>query len=235
MSISITGETVIFDIPEGKNKEDYAVRKKDMFSDGGLYDVKVFDVDESYKAGAVIVTNMKSKADEASSLAVVEKVNVSNNSKGETIHKLYAYTDGKLISLNSKNESVLKKEGGSLIGEGDIIQYRTNAEGVIDAITVLFDNSKENSEAKVKHSDNLTTVYGKVVKKFSDSVNVQIGSSKAENYVFSGSRVYVYDKALSKNKIKIGDTSDIERYDNDGGKVFMRIYKDEVKEIVVIK
>ena len=139
MSISITGETVIFDIPEGKNKEDYAVRKKDMFSDGGLYDVMIFDVDETYKAGAVIVTNMKSKADEASSVAVVENVNVSNNSKGETIHKLYAYTDGKLISLNSKNESVLKKEGGSLIGEGDIIQYRTNAEGVVDAITVLFD------------------------------------------------------------------------------------------------
>jgi len=45
----------------------------------------------------------------------------------------------------------------------------------------------------------------------------------------------VYDKALSKNKIKTGDTSDIERYDNDGGKIFMRIFKDEVKEIVVIK
>jgi len=235
MSISITGETVIFDIPEGKGKEDYAVRKKDMFSDGGLYDVKVFDVDESYKAGAVIVTNMKSKADEASSVAIVEKVNVSSNSKGETIHKLYAHSEGKVISLSSKNENVLKKEGGSLIGEGDIIQLRTNAEGEIDAITVLFDNSKEQAEAKVKHSDNLTTVYGKVVKKFSDSINVQVGSSKAENYVFAGSQVYVYDKALSKNKIKTGDTSDIERYDNDGGKIFMRIFKDEVKEIVVIK
>lgn len=235
MSVSITEDTIIFDIPEGKGKEDYAVRKKALFSDGGLYDVKVFDVDETYKAGAVIVTNMKSKADEASSLAVVEKVNVSNNSKGETVHKLYAYSGGKLITLNSKNETVLKKEGGSLIGEGDIIQYRTDSEGVIDAITVLFDNSKDNIEAKVKHSDNLTTVYGKVIKKFSDSVNVQIGSAKAENYVFEGAQVYVYDKALGKNKIKAGTFADIERYDNDSSKVFMRIYKDEVKEIVVIK
>ena len=47
--------------------------------------------------------------------------------------------------------------------------------------------------------------------------------------------VYVYDKTLSKNKLSVGDTADIERYDDNGGKVFMRIYKDEVKEIVVIK
>ncbi len=235
MSVSITEDTIIFDIPQGKAKDDYAVRKKDIFTDGGLYDVKVFDVDESFKAGAVIVTNMKAKADESSAIAVVEKVNISNNSNGETVHRLYAYTGGKLVSLNSENETTLKKEGGSLVGEGDIIQYRTNSKGEIDAITLLFDNSKEQTEKKVKHSDDLTTVYGRVIKKFSDSINVQIGSAKAENFVFEGAEVYVYDKSLAKNKIKAGDASDIDRYDNDGGKIFMRIYKDEVKEIVIIK
>ena len=235
MSVSVTDGTIIFDIPKNADRDDYAVRKKNVFTDGGLYDVKVFDVSETYKAGAIVVTNMTAKADEASELAVVEKVNVSTNALGETVHKLYAYHGGKQISLTAKNDSVLKKEGNKLLSEGDIIQFRQDADGNIDAVTLLFDMKKEQSEAKTKISDKLTTFYGRVIKKFSDSVNVQAGSEKAENFVTEGVRVYVYEKALSKNKIKTGDISDVERYENNGGKVFMRIYKDEVKEIVVIK
>ena len=235
MSVSITEETVIFDIPAGGSKDDYAIRTKDVFTDGGLYDVKVFNVSEKYQAGAVVVTSVTAKADEASGIAVVEKINVSKNSNGETVHKLYAYSGKKAISLNSKNDTVFKKEGGSLLGEGDIIQFRTNAEGEIDAVTVLFDCAKEQSEAKTKISENLTTIYGRVTKKFSDSVNVQVGSTKAENYEISLAEVYIYDKSLAKNKISVGEIADVERYENDGGKVFMRIFKDQVKEIVVIK
>ena len=235
MSVSVTDGTIIFDIPKNGNRDNYAIKKKNVFTDGGLYDVMVFDVSETYKAGAIVVTNMTAKADEASELAIVEKVNVSTNESGETVHKLYAYHGGKQISLTAKNDSVLKKEGGQLLGEGDIIQFRQDADGNIDAVTLLFDMKKEQSEAKTKISDNLTTVYGRVIKKFSDSINVQAGSERAENFATDDVRVYVYEKALSKNKIKPGDISDVERYENDGGKVFMRIYKDNVKEIVVIK
>lgn len=235
VSITVGSDTVIFDIPEKGSSDDYAIRSKDVFADGGLYDVLVFDVSESYKAGAVIVTNSEAKADEASDIALVEKVNTSKNSNGETIHRLYAYAGGKSVTLSSKDESTFVKSSGKLIGEGDIIQYRTNAEGVIDTITVLFDAAASNEEAKNTISENLTTVYGRVTKKFSDSVNVQIGSATAENYEISNATVYVYESKLSKNKIKVGDISDIDRYENDGGKVFMRIYKSEVKEVVVIK
>lgn len=235
MSVSITEETIIFDIPDGASKEEYSVRKRDIFTDGALYDVAIYDVSETYRAGALVVKNSKSQPDEASDVAVVEKINSMQNSNGETIHRLYALMGGKSVTFTSKNDTTFKKESGKYIKEGDIIQLRTNAEGIADSIKVLFDSEAEVSEGKVKISDDLSTVYGKVVKKFSDSVNIQTGSATPENYEISKATVYVYDKTLSKNKLSVGDTADIERYDDNGGKVFMRIYKDEVKEIVVIK
>jgi len=235
MNVTVGNETIIFDIPENGDVSDYAVRSKDMFVDGALYDVLVFDITESYRAGAIIVTNSVATADEAAQIAIVDKVNTSKNANGDTIHKLYAYTDGKLNTFVSKNENTFIKQSGNLIKEGDIIQLRVNAQGIADAMNVLFDTELSNEEAKNEISDNLTTVYGKVTKKFTDSVNVQVGTSYNENYEISKATIYVYDSSLSKNKIKKGDISDVDRYENDGGKVFMRIYKGEVRELVVIK
>lgn len=235
MSVSVGADTLIFDIPNGASKDEYAVRSKAVLVDGGLYDVMVFDVNESRKAGVIIITSTTANADEESDIALVEKVSLAKNNNGDTIHKLYALSGGKAITLNSKNDTVFIKSGSTLIKEGDIIQFRTNAQGDIDAIRVLFDSDASNSESKTHISDKLTTVYGRVTKKFSDSINVQVGSSAAENYEIYDAIVYVYDSSLPKTKVKLGTLADVESYNNDGGRVFMRIYNDIVKEIVVIK
>ena len=44
MSVSVGADTLIFDIPNGASKDEYAVRSKAVLVDGGLYDVMVFDV-----------------------------------------------------------------------------------------------------------------------------------------------------------------------------------------------
>lgn len=235
MSVSVGADTLIFDIPNGASKDEYAVRSKAVLVDGGLYDVMVFDVNESRKAGVIIITSTTANADEESDIALVEKVSLVKNNNGDTIHKLYALSGGKAITLNSKNDTVFIKSGSTLIKEGDIIQFRTNAQGDIDAIRVLFDSDASNGESKTHISDKLTTVYGRVTKKFSDSINVQVGSSAAENYEIYDAIVYVYDSSLPKTKVKLGTLADVESYNNDGGRVFMRIYNDIVKEIVVIK
>ena len=142
---------------------------------------------------------------------------------------------GKEISLICEDESIIKKENGSRITRGDIVQFRTNSGGDIDAMKVLFDISQKDTESKTEHSQELTTVYGRIIKKFSDSVNVQIGEGKAENYSTEKALIYVYDSKLSNKSISLGDASDLQSYENDGGRVFLKIYKDEVKEIVVIK
>ena len=235
MSITVGADTVVFDIPENGSINDYAVRDKSLFTDGGLYNVLVFDVTENYKAGVIIVTNSDAKADEESAIALIDRVTTTKNEDEDTVHKVYALSGGKEITLVSENDKTFVKGNGSLVSQGDVIQYRTNASGEVDAITVLFNVSEKGTEFKNKISDNLTTVYGKVVKKFSDSVNVTVNGGKTENYSFDDAAVYVYDSSRSKTKVSVGDASDISVYDNDGSRVFIKVFKDEVKEIVVVK
>lgn len=235
MSISVGANTLIFDIPENGSSDDYAVRDKNIFADGGLYDVKVFDITEDYRAGVIIVTNSDAKADEESAIAVVDKITTAKNDSGETIHKVYVLSEGKEMTLVSEDNKTFEKTNGSLVSQGDIIQYRKNASGEVDAVTVLFNISEKDTEFKNKISDNLTTVYGKITKIFSDSINVQVSGGKTENYDFEDARIYVYDSTRSKTKVSVGDSSDLSLYDNNSSRVFVKIFKDEVQEIVVVK
>ena len=48
--------------------------------------------------------------------------------------------------------------------------------------------------------------------------------------------VYTVDTTKSKNNISAATTGDIQAYDEDeGNRVFVRIYKDVVREVVIVK
>lgn len=234
-NVTVGNDTVIFDIPADGSVDEYAVRDKSIFSDGGLYNIIVYDMTEDLKAGVIIVTNSVAKADEASSAAVIDKITTARNDNDEVIHKLYAFVDGESKTFVTVDDTILKNSEGKLLSQGDVIQYRANSKGEIDAITLLFESSKSETEFKTEHSDDHVTLYGKITKKFSDSVNVSINDGSAENYSFENAKIYVYDSSRSSKKLKAGDSSDLQSYENDGGRVFVRIYKDEVKEILVVK
>ena len=235
VSISVDDTTLIFDLPEGGSSSDYAIRNKAFLTDGALYDIKVFDMTDDYRAGAIIITNSQAKADDSSPIAVVDRVTTARDEDGETVHKVYALSEGKSITLISKDDKTFKKEDGSLVAMGDIIQYRKNSADKVDAITVLFEADEKTSEFKENNSDSLTTIYGKVTKKFADSVNVQVSDGNTENYNIKNALVYVYDSTLSRPKVSVGDTSDVSIFENDGSRVFLKIFKHEVKEIVIVK
>jgi len=235
MNITVDNKTLIFDIPEGGEESDYSMRDKGIFTDGGLYNVEIFDVTEDYRAGVIIVTNSQAKPDESAPVAVVDSIASATGKDGEIVHKLYAFSEGKEITIMSETDKVFVKDGGKLLSQGDIIQYRTNSKGNADAIELLFDASKKDEEFKNTLSDDHVVLYGKISKKFSDSVNIQVNGEKAENYAVGDAKVYVYDTTISRNKLTVGDASDLDVYDNNGSRVFVRIYKDSVKEFVVIK
>ena len=120
---------------------------------------------------------------------------------------------------------------------GDIIQYKTNANGEIANIRVLFDISKKADEFTLTPVENLDLVYGKVTQKFSSSMNVQVADGEIVNYVL-GKDVVVYtvDTKKSKNNVTVGTIGEIQKYDaEEGNRVFVKIYKDEVQEVVIVK
>lgn len=239
-SVTVTDATVIFDIPNGKtDTEDYSIRDKKFFINDDKYDVVVYDLSEDLSAGVLVVTSSTGDADESSSIAVVDKITKTQNEDGVDIEKLYAVQNGKTITVSTSETGVLvKKSGGETVSlaQGDIIQYKTNVKGEIEKVTVLFDVSSKATEAENKISDDLQTYYGKVTKKFSNSFNLQVNDGEVMNFAIGDADIYYVNTKTNNKNVSIGDSGDIQKYDElDPERVFVRVYKDEVKEIVVIK
>ena len=148
-----------------------------------------------------------------------------------------AFRDGKEIEVYAETAGILVKGDGEKLEAGDIVQYVTNAEGEITNIRVLFDIDDKEDEKEVEVVENLKTVYGKVVKKFSGSINVTVDGGDVMNLAISKDiKVYSVDTTLSKNKVTVAEIGDIQSFDEDeGNRVFVKIYKDVVEEVVIIK
>ncbi len=235
-SIRITDETFIFDIQD--DVSDYSIATLDMFEDKQKYNALVFDITEEYTAKAVVITNAEFQTNAEATIAVVDKVVSAVNDDDEETEKLYAYRDGQSIEVLAETTGILVKgEGEDSLEMGDIIQYKTNENGEIVNVRVLFDITSKDTEKNETPVEDLEIIYGKVNKKFSNSINVTVNDANERNLVLSSDVVvYSIDTTKSKNNITTATIGDIQAYDEDeNNRVFIRIYDEIVKEVVIIK
>lgn len=233
-NVRIDDNTVIFNINE--KSEDYSIETKDIFEDEQKYDAFVYDMTESYTAKVIVLTNSAVKASADSKIAVVKSVADANNDEDEQTDLLTALVEGKETEVYAEDDTVLAKEGGKL-EEGDIIQYKTNANGEIVSYRMLLDINAKDTEAQNEPIENLVTVYGKVTKKFDNSVNVTVNGSEAVNYELpSDITVYSVDTSRTRNSVNVAKVSDIQSFDEDeGNRIFLKVYKDVVTEAVIVR
>jgi len=233
--VRISSETIIFDINE--DNKDYKIGKLSMFEDGSNYNVTVFDMGEDFVAKAIVVTDSNLQTNAESSIAVVDSIISATNDDDEITDLMTAYRDGEEIEIYAETAGILTKGDGEKLEAGDIIQYVTNAEGEITNIRVLFDIDDKETEVETEVVENLKTVYGKVTKKFTNSINVTVNGGDVMNLQLPKNvQVYSVDTSLVKNKVTAAEIGDIQAFDEDeGNRVFVKIYKDVVQEVVIIK
>ena len=236
-SYNVNNNTIVFDIPDGEtDPEKYSVEDISIFEDETEYDVSIYDVGEDLTAKVVIVTNSNGIANLEASAAVVERIGTTVNSDNETVQRLYAFIDGERKSFTTAEDDILVNEEEEALQAGDIIQFKTNAAGEIESIRVLFEAKDKATEGTETIDEDLVTVYGKVVKKFANSINVSVDDGAVSNYNIEGVTVYEFNSNKSTNPIKVVEPGDIPQYDElDESRVFIRIYKDVVKEIVIVR
>lgn len=235
-NIRLTEETKIFDIQD--DTSDYSIAALNMFEDKQKYDIMVFDTTEEFTAKAIIVTNAEFNTNAEATIAIVSKISSSINSDDEVTDTLHALHDGKNVELMAEEAGILVKgEENKKLETGDIIQYKTNEKGEIVKIRVLFDVNEKAVEKNETPVDDLEIIYGKVAKKFSGSVNVTVNDGKVRNIVIpSDAVIYSVDTTKTKNNITVATSGDIQAYDEDeNNRVFIRLYDEVVKEIVIIK
>ncbi len=238
---NLSEDTIIFDIPAGEtDPANFTVRKPDMFVDKTTYNVDIFDLTEDLTATVVIVKNSASQINSEASVAVVEKITTTQNEDGIAVHKLYALQDGKRIEMLTKDTATLTKGEGALLETGDVIQFGTNSKGEIDKVTVLFDSDdKANNEVniyKAYEGTEMETVIGRITKKFSTSINITANNLSETNFGIKNATIYMYDHEKPANsKVSVVDASYLTKYDEaDPQKVFIRVFKGVVTEIVII-
>ncbi|MGN1092942.1 MAG: hypothetical protein ACI4RS_04745, partial [Monoglobaceae bacterium] len=228
-NVGIDANTIIFDIPASADKDTtkYSIRTKNSLSNDSSYNAMVYDLQENYLAKVIIITSSTGTTAAESPIMVVDHLSETQNENGETTDKLYGWQSGEEKNLLAYDKTVLRKttEGASttLLEKGDIIQYRTNSAGEIDGITLLFDSRAKNTEFMNNITDDLTTVYGKVTKKFSGSVNVSV-NSEIRNFATGDAIVYLYDSSRNTSNIQVVSASDIEIYEEGNeARLFLRI------------
>lgn len=233
--VRISEDTVIFDVND--EDKDYKLGKLSMFEDGSHYNVSVFDMGEDFVAKAIVLTDSNLQTNAESSIAVVSKVTTATNDDDEITDLITVFTDGEEVSLYAESTDVLTKLKRKKLEPGDIIQYVTNSDGYITNIRVLFDINEKTQETENQVVENLKTVYGKVTKKFANSINVTVSGGEVMNLQLPKDvMVYSVDTTLTKNKVSVAEIGDIQSFDEDeGNRVFVKIYKDVVKEVVIVK
>ncbi|MBE7031479.1 MAG: S-layer homology domain-containing protein [Ruminococcaceae bacterium] len=236
-TVRVTADTIIFDIPEeaGTDTTRYAVRNNTMFSNNTPYDIIVYDLREDFTAGAIVVTSTTGVTEAESPIVLVDEVAEGQNEDFDAVDIVYGLENGSRVELMSTDKNVFVKTGGKSIAQGDIFQYSTNAKGEVDNITVLFDASAKTTEFANTISTDLATVYGRVTKKFADSVNVSINGT-VRNFSTTGVTVYEYNSGRNNNNIQVVTAGDIEVFE-EGNEVrlFIKIFEDKATEMVIVR
>lgn len=236
-NIRVNDQTVIFNIPsDSEDMTDYSMATIDMFEDKESYDVLVYDRTEDFTAKAIVVTNANFKTNADSPIAVVKNVSTGTNNDDEITDVLRALVGGKEETIFAESEGILKK-GDKPLKAGDVIQYKKNADGEIVSIRVLLDIETKATEKAEEPAENLAIVYGKVTKKFSSSINVTVNDGETLNFKISDDvLVYSVDTKVSKNQVTLAEINDIQSFDEtEQNRVLVKIYKDIVQEIVIVK
>ncbi len=238
-SYNISDSTLILNIPAGAtDPEDYSIETIKLFDDNEAYDVLVYDVSEDLTAKVVIVTNSAASASVEAPIAVVDQIATVLNANNETVQRLYVYQNGQRLSFDTDVDGILVKEQGEetvSLAKGDIVQLKLNTKNEISGFRLLFDVSKKGTEF-TQTIDDLELVYGRVTKKFASSINVQVGEGAISNFGLADVTVYEFDSSRKQNAIRIVDANEITQYDDlDPSRVFIKIYKDAVQEIVIVK
>ena len=232
---TVTENTVIFDLPSGQSIDKYAVRSKEMFANDGKYNIEIYDLNEDLSANVVIVTNSNGKTNAESSIAVVESITPVKNERGDDAQKLYMLYKGEMVNMLTTQMGILVKDGGKALQNGDVIQFSTDVNGAINSVSLLLDITQKDTEFNITDG-NLQLVYGKVDKKFSFSMNVTVNDEPVENYSLQDVSVYKYDSTKNRNRLSVASANDITKYEeSENQRVFVKIYKDVVQEIVIVK
>lgn len=259
-SYQVTDDTVCFQIPWTEQGEDYtrynAGSAPTYFSDGNLYQVKLFDVNEEKQIGAIMYTLYGQDREYFFSLTanspvmIVDKVSkVYDSETGESNTVVSGIVDGEYTS-EIINPDYLPDMNSNMLKFGSVFQYATNKEQVkaayyegetpaISSATLLCADKKSAETVKWNggnvemNSAGRKTTYGTVQKIVGFTVTVNLPDypygTEADYFLSESTQVIIANTAAET--FTFGNFYDIRPDD----RIFIRQRYNRIREIVVYR
>jgi len=231
----IGDSTKIFMIPEGNApEEDFHIVEEDFFfSNEVYYNITGYDIDKTKLAGATVLrgNDVLALIDEDTAFLVVDSVGKTMNAAGEVVDCVRGYYNGTMITLTTKDESVLSDVGVTL-EKGDAVQFSIDADGNVKRFIMRFDLSEGVDQQFIVNNlyATVTFVAGEVL--HSDSVQrtyIADITQKALLMTKPSTEIWVYD--IAGGTITLGSVADLEV----GSHFVSRLHYYVSEEIVVYR
>lgn len=248
---TIDANTIVFDIPSNKTKEDeFDIKTSGYFKLDQQYDVAGYDAKNLGIAKACIINsggaeNTGNFVEHDAIFGIVARRKRGTDPKGNDAEFLYIVSGGKekLYYVTNKSRPVLVRDPEATlkpdeIRAGDIVSVTANDKGEVKFIYKLF---PEDNTTSVIDIDNYLYgygsykeyIFGHVVEKNGSGIVVECNGSKIYCYLnsYASYGKYIMDekKAVSATSADIIASSD----GRSGSKVFVRVRNGDVKEVFI--
>lgn len=217
-------------LQDERDKVDYF---RNTIIDGYYPIVEAFNVDPLTKVAKYVMvydTNTAANDLRYNPPSIISDIYDVMDEDGEVVRKL------DIVHPSSSKTVILDEDlYATDIAIGDIVQYQTNADNVVQAVKVLFDNSLRHNQTRVQNRGgnggyhnlyyNYRTLYGTLVN-FENNIYTHTTSVKEDpdgieafnelhNYRHNGTVVYVYRDNNGKPSVSQGSTKDLVTYSMD--------------------
>ena len=248
----LTDSTLVFNAAElddaGRRveEEDMYVGNYTSLGNDRYYIVDIYNANNMRKADAVVIRYDDSgeiNLPYNSPCFVVDKISVGMNEDEEPVKLISGLYDGEYVSEILEDDEVLDVTNSKLavdvIEKGTVMQIKKNFKNEIESVRVLYTPSddsykKEQTWSGSGYSIDLYTIYGMVTAIDEDVLCVRTGD-EVKPFGYLNAKVYKYNE--TKNILELADVDEIISYENSDtevNRVFMRVYRNDVKDIIIL-
>ena len=256
----LDGNTKVFVLPKDRSKtEDYRVKDCNHLITNKSYNVSLYDIDNNYLTGAVVIDLNGSEdryLESFDNIAVIRDVEHINDKDGNPCLAVSVYVNGQESYVYFDSDGGIDvtydwlwnyaerntANGNNPFSKGEVFQYYMDDESHCRYFRMLLTaDIIENDGFYERHTwdygplteqsyfSELYTAYGTVSKKLNGKMIINPTANYQRTILLSNANIYRYNS--KENKIYIGDETDI----FEGSSVFVRLNFTTVKEVIVIE
>ena len=259
----------VFNIPEEKEEEEYyMVTGTSVFTPDVFYNVELYDSDEKRQVKAVVNRGVDLNSSSEATLPwnspalVVQKTSTIYHEERGALDVVTGYQNGELVTIIPANTNNTRypelgdvvmeepdKKNSTLFSDlkvGDVIQYKLDVKGEVDAFRVLYrvgDDLGIRIWNGANYAVNLLTAVSMASYADEDTLCITIDdnmqNTPVSNRVFAltdAVNVYEFDKR--KKQVRTDRIESIVSMDSTfsgADKIFIRAYRDTVTDIVILR